>query len=75
MPAFKGAERAQLTSTDATKSGDISKVRIHVERAIQRIKIFHILDGELKLSMKELAEQIFTVCGYLINFQTPIVRT
>lgn len=74
MPAFKGAERAQLTSTEASKSEDISKVRIHVEHAIQRIKTFHILDGELKLSMKELAEQIFTVCGYLINFQTPIVR-
>jgi hypothetical protein len=32
------------------------------ERAIQRIKTFHILDGEDKLSMKDIAEQIFTVC-------------
>jgi hypothetical protein len=44
---------------------------IHVERAIQRIKIFHILEGEVKLSMKDVAEQIFTVCAYLVNCQKP----
>lgn len=74
MPAFKGTERAQLTSEEVSSSEGISKVRIHVERAIQRIKTFHILDGEIKLSMKDIAEQIFTVCGYLVNFQNPIVR-
>jgi hypothetical protein len=52
---------------ETIKSENISKVRIHVERAIQRIKIFHILDGEVKLSMKDVAEQIFTVCAYLVN--------
>ena len=62
MPSFKGTERTQLKSSETIKSENISKVRIHVERAIQRIKIFHILDGEVKLSMKDVAEQIFTVC-------------
>jgi hypothetical protein len=33
-----------------------------------------ILDGEVKLSMKDIAEQIFTVCAYLVNFQSPIVK-
>jgi chloramphenicol O-acetyltransferase len=42
-------------------SENISEVRIHVERAIQRIKTFHILYGEDKLCMKDIAEQIFTV--------------
>ena len=74
MPSFKGTERTQLTSSETIKSENISKVRIHVERAIQRIKIFHILDGEVKLSMKDVAEQIFTVCAYLVNFQNPIVK-
>ncbi|CAC5404268.1 unnamed protein product [Mytilus coruscus] len=74
MPSFKGTERAQLKSSEAKTSEDISKVRIHVERAIQRVKTFHILDGEVKLSMKDLAEQIFTVCAYLVNFQTPILK-
>lgn len=74
MPAFKGADRPQLSAKEGFVSENISSVRIHIERAIQRIKTFHILDGELKLSMKEIAEQVFTVCAYLVNFQTPIVQ-
>lgn len=74
MPAFKGTERYQLSGDEAKRSEEISKVRIHVERAIQRIKTFHILDGEIKLSMFDISEQIFTVCAYLVNFQSPIVR-
>jgi hypothetical protein len=54
MPSFKETERTQLTSLETIKSENISKVRIHVERAIQRIKIFHILDGGVKLSMKDV---------------------
>lgn len=74
MPSFKGAERPQLSTSEGQKSEHISSVRIHIERAIQRIKTYHILDGELKLSMKDIAEQVFTVCGYLVNFQSPIVK-
>jgi hypothetical protein len=40
------------TSSKTIRSENISEVRIHVERAIQRIKTFHILDGEEKLPMK-----------------------
>jgi hypothetical protein len=49
MPSFKGTERTQLTSSETIKSENISKVRIHVERAIQRIKIFHIWNVTLPL--------------------------
>ena len=71
MPSFKGTERTQMTSSETIRSENISKVRIHVERAIQRIKTFHILDGEDKLSMKDIAEQIFTVCAYFGEFSKP----
>lgn len=75
MPTFKGQDRPQLSAAEGDFSQKISSVRIHIERAIQRIKTFHILDGELKLSMKDIAEQVFTVCAYLVNFQTPLVRS
>ena len=74
MPSFKWTERTQLTSSKTIRSENISKVRIHVERAIQRSKTFHILAGEDKLSMKDIAEQIFTVCAYLGNFHSSIVK-
>jgi hypothetical protein len=74
MSSFKGIERTQLTSSKTIRSENISKVRIHVERAIQRIKTFHLLDGEEILPMKDIAEQIFTICAYLVNLQSPIVE-
>jgi hypothetical protein len=74
MPSFKGTERTQLTNSETIRSENISKVRFHVEKAIQRIKTFHILDGEVKLSIKDIAEQMITVCAYLVNFQSPIVK-
>lgn len=74
MPAFKGSDRLQFTTSEIRKSADISRCRIHVERIMQRIKIYHIFDGELMQNQKFIAEQIFTVCAYLTNFQRPILR-
>jgi hypothetical protein len=34
-----------------------------VERIIQQIKTFHILDGEIRMTMKNVADQIFFVCA------------
>lgn len=64
MPAFKGTDRCQFTASEAEQSEMISKVRIHVERVIQRIKTYHIFDTELKLTMKDIAAQVFTVCAF-----------
>ena len=75
MPSFKGSNSCQLSPSESFNSEKISKIRIHIERAIQRIKTYHILDGELKLSMKHISEQVFTVCAYLVNFQAPIIKT
>ena len=72
---LKGSNRCQLSPSESFNSEKISKIRIHIERAIHRIKTYHILDGELKLSMKHISEQVFTVCAYLVNFQAPIIKT
>jgi len=55
-------------------SEKIAEARIHVERAMQRIKMYHILGNEFKLSMAHLADQIFTVCAFLVNFQTSFLK-
>ena len=74
IPDFKGQGRAQLSKSEGKRSEKIAEAQIHVERAIQRIKWYHILDRELRLTMASLADQIFTVCAYLVNFQTPFLR-
>ena len=50
------------------KKGDAS-VRIHVERAIGRIKTFNILKHTLPISLSRLSNQIVFVCAYLSNFK------
>ena len=74
VPNFKGQGRSQLKEGEGKRSEKIAEARIHVERAIQRIKTYRILDREVRLSMAHSAEQIFTVCAYLVNFQTPILK-
>ena len=74
IPNFKGQGRSQLKEGEGKRSEKIAEARIHVERAIQRIKTHRILDREVRLSMAHLAEQIFIVCAYLVNFQTPILK-
>ena len=72
IPPFKGS-RPQLTAEETEDTVRIAAVRIHVERAIGRIKNYHILDGVLPLSLPPVADQIFTVCCYLTNFLPPLV--
>lgn len=74
IPEFKGRDRPQMTSQEAHRSEYISRARIHVERIIQRIKTFYLLERVIRLNMQDLVEQIFTVCAYLTNFQMPIIK-
>ena len=69
IPDFKGQGCSQLTETEGKTSEKIAEARIRVERAMKRIKMYHILDNEFKL-----ADQIFTVCAFLVNFQTSFLK-
>ena len=73
IPSFLGSHRTQLTAAEVTASRRIAEARVHVERAIQRIKEFELLCGEVELSMLHVLEQCFSVCAFLTNFQRPIV--
>jgi hypothetical protein len=73
LPSFKGRGRSQMSPTECAGSEEIAKGRIHIERAIQRIRTFHILGTIVRLNMADVIEQIFTVCAYLTNFQMPII--
>ena len=74
IPPFKGT-REQLTPEETEETAHIASVRIHVERAIGRVKNYHILDGVLPLSLHPIANQIFTVCCYLTNFLPFLVKS
>ena len=62
----------QLTAEESEETARTAAVRIHVERAIGRVKCYHILNGVIPLSLSPLINQIFTVCCYLTNFLQPL---
>ena len=61
----------QLTPNELTVTRRIANLRIHVERAIGRIKTFKLL-GNIPNVMSKMADQIFLVCAMLSNFHSPL---
>ena len=65
--------RKQLPSEEVQKGRKIASLRIHVERAIGRIKTFSILKQTIPISMARLTNQIVSVCAFLSNFYPALV--
>ena len=72
IPPFLGSE-GQMSSNDVIKTQSIASLRIHVERAINKIKNFHIWDRVLPLNVFGIVNQMWTVCAFLCNMQKPII--
>ena len=72
MPPFLDG-RNQLTPEEVKKGRSIASLRIHVERAIGRMKNFTILKGCFPINMARLTNQIVCVCALLTNFFPPLV--
>ena len=72
IPPFLGSS-AQMPAEDVVKTQEIASLRIHVERAINKIKNFHIWDSVVSLSLFGIVNQMWTVCAHLCNVQDPII--
>ena len=55
----------------ATKK--IAAVRIHVERAINRMKQYALVRGVFPNSLWDNADQLVFVAGYLTNFEPGLI--
>ena len=73
IPSFLH-QRDQLSESEAKTSQTIASVRIHVERAIQRVKKFRQLKNEIPLSLHGTVNQIWTVACLLCNFMPPLIQ-
>lgn len=74
IPGFKHKDKTQFTKTEIQQNKKISEARVHIERAIRRIKQFLVLKHEVKLSQINVYENMFKACGYLVNFQDPFLK-
>ena len=57
-PAFM-CRRSQLSADDEARSRNVASVRIHVEQAIARIKVFKILKQMFPLQMVTVLEKVW----------------
>ena len=72
IPPFLEGRR-QLPADEVKDGRKIASLRVHVERAIGRIKVFSILKGSFPLSMFRIANQIVCVCAWLSNFLPALI--
>lgn len=71
IPPFLG-EKGKFSAREVAQTHEIARLRIHVERAIRRIKEYHIFDGVIPLNLASAINQIWTVCAILTNFRGPL---
>lgn len=71
IPPSKAASM-QMLSADVKKTSNIANVRIYVEQAIGRMKVFHILKHEIPISLLSVSDDIVRVCCSLCNLLPPL---
>ncbi|RXN36880.1 zinc finger protein 502-like isoform X2 [Labeo rohita] len=67
IPQLKTSNQLSTEKTQA-----IARLRILVERAIRRVKEYHIWDGLVPLSMAGSVNQLWAICCLLSNYQGPL---
>ena len=72
MPPFLSGN-TQMPESDVILTKKVAHLRIHVERAIGRVKDFRILKDTLPATMWDSINEIVYVCCMLSNFSPPLV--
>lgn len=73
IPSFTKGKK-QLSQREVEISRKIARVRIHVERAIRRLKHFSILGDIFPIALMQHADDIVTICAAITNLQGPLIK-
>lgn len=72
LPPFLGAS-AQMDAENVILTQEIASLRIHIERAINKIKNFHVWDRVVPLHQFGIVNQMWAACAILCNAQPNII--
>ncbi|KAK6191074.1 hypothetical protein SNE40_002822 [Patella caerulea] len=70
IPPFVPSSASQMSAPAVAQTIKIAKHRVHVERAICRVKQFKLLTNKVSLSSFSCVNQIWLVCCVLTNFMS-----
>ncbi|XDV26073.1 hypothetical protein PO909_029871 [Leuciscus waleckii] len=70
IPPFKRGTR--FSKEDTEKTQNIARLRILVERAIRRVKEYHIWDTTVPLTLSGSVNQLWATCCLMSNYQGPL---
>lgn len=74
LPPFSKGNM-QFTYDELQETYHIAQVRIHVERAIQRIKVYNIVNCRVPNDLIPHMSEIMRMCCILVNLQPPILSS
>ncbi|KAK0135787.1 hypothetical protein N1851_028351 [Merluccius polli] len=74
IPAFT-RKHSQLTNEQVTQMRRIANVRIHVERAIRRLKLYKILSQTVPISIVPKMDKILQICAALVNLRGDLISS
>nr|XP_034308303.1 uncharacterized protein LOC105330058 [Crassostrea gigas] len=67
-------KKKRLNVNEIKQTRKIAKLRIHVERAIQRLKLFRLIGNVIPWSLKPVINQMIKVSAFLCNLMPTLVR-
>ena len=73
IPSFTRGVK-QLSMKDVEQSRRLARVRVHVERMMERLKNFRILAGILPLSLVPHADNILMISSAISNLQPRLIK-
>ena len=72
LPSFLKA-RKQFTKEEAEHNKRVACLRVHVERCMERIKNWHILDRRIPITLAPISSDIIIVLSAFTNFLPPLI--
>ncbi|XP_077484098.1 uncharacterized protein LOC144094081 [Amblyomma americanum] len=66
--------KKELTTEEAKNNQSIASARVHVERAIQRMKLFRILRNRFNLDLLPYIDNILIVIAGTVNLSKPLFK-
>ena len=67
-------QNEQFTRDEVKETENIASMRIHIERVIQRLKMYRILSHQISRTLFPIIDQLVHVCAVLVNLQSPIIN-